>query len=187
MNSSGSNREKELFDCILDDLNEQNDGQVYRIKFSETFIANHREELVTGATVCIPHAIILNNPNEIIYNPIYNISIVRAPKRILAPTSGTSLALSVRVVSSRDGSQPIADMDDLQGRIFGEGPRPEKVNLSSQFEGCSQGNLKIVPAEGEVCREEEVIEYKAVYTELTALVWLHVLATLECSQWSSLH
>jgi hypothetical protein len=88
------------------------------------------------------------NPNWIV-SPASSVMTVageRTQERLLAPTTGTSYALAVRLVASKYKESPEQDIADLQGRIFGRGARAESVNLSDQYELCSKGRFRIQPS-----------------------------------------
>ena len=67
-------------------------------------------------------------------------------RRYLAPSTGQSSALAVRVISSANNESPNSSLEDLKGRLFGIGPQKESVNLVSQYELCSKAEFRIRPA-----------------------------------------
>jgi hypothetical protein len=133
---------KEVHECVLDSI-DNTDGSIYRIDIPQEFITAHQEQIDAGVTICVVDGVVDTSSNRIINSGTISVAGERNQKRYLASTTGESFALAVRVKSSNNKEEPLPDLLDLQGRIFGKGEKRESTNIASQYELCSKGKFRI--------------------------------------------
>jgi hypothetical protein len=136
---------KDVHECVLDST-DNTDGSIYQIDLPQEFITAHQEQIDIGVMVCVVDGVVDTSSNQIINSGTISVARDQTQKRSLASTSGESFALAVRVKSSNTNEEPLPDLLDLQGRIFGKGEKRESTNIASQYELCSKGKFRIRPA-----------------------------------------
>ena len=132
--------------------------QVYTINVPRELLAQLDLDDDTRSFISIPKAIVNHDKATISIMDEASVSIVDAPpifhrrrlgraappatssSRRLAPSTGDNGVLILRVTYR--GKQPDMSARQLQGAVFGTGPRKIDVSASSQMQACSFGQLR---------------------------------------------
>jgi hypothetical protein len=126
------------------------------VQGAELELVDGRDVLLTRVVVASPDLFLTPESGVVPYDRGNDEEGSGRRQRHLAPRSGTSQVLVVRVTYR--GTAPTLTASQLAGRVFGIGPDAEPNNLASQTAACSFGKLALEPGTGNAAIANGVVD-----------------------------
>jgi hypothetical protein len=130
---------------------------VHEIDLPQSFLKEHKRLIMPNPVLRIPGCVVTKQSVHVPENADITVNAENSPRRRLAPKSGTTKALTVRITANGT-AQPQETKSELQGRVFGVGPDAEAGTVFTQYKKCSFGAQDIQPATAGIGVQSGVVD-----------------------------